>query len=91
MRTKPKFHGIRDAEYPKEAKPLGLRGSVRLRVTIHPNGAIHAEILRSSGHEILDQAAIQYVYDNQQSFEPARENGTPVSASLPLTFNFRLR
>ncbi|MGD8175851.1 energy transducer TonB [Marinimicrobium sp. ARAG 43.8] len=49
--------------YPAEALRQQLTGSLRLSVAINPDGTIHeVEILQSSGHRILDQAAVQIVH-----------------------------
>lgn len=48
--------------YPKEARAAKIYGDLRLQVTIYPNGSLDkVTILRSSGHDILDQAAIKIV------------------------------
>ena len=59
--------------YPQEALQRRLTGDLRLSVAINPNGTIHSvEILESSGHRILDQAAVQIVHLTApfQSFPP---------------------
>ena len=59
--------------YPQEALQQRLTGDLRLSVAINPNGTIHSvEILESSGHRILDQAAVQIVHLAApfQSFPP---------------------
>ena len=49
--------------YPQEALQRRLTGDLRLSVAINPDGTIHSvEILESSGHRILDQAAVQIVH-----------------------------
>lgn len=46
--------------YPQEAIDRGLEGEVRLRLTLTPDGrVVDAGILASSGHALLDQAALQ--------------------------------
>lgn len=48
--------------YPQEALNRRLTGSLRLSVVINPDGTLHAiDILQSSGHRILDDAARQIV------------------------------
>ena len=48
--------------YPEEARRRNLYGDLRLVVTLLPNGDVEGiEILQSSGHAILDQAAIRIV------------------------------
>jgi len=49
--------------YPEEALNQQITGSLRLSVAINPDGGVHeVEILQSSGHSVLDQAAIQIVH-----------------------------
>lgn len=49
--------------YPQEALNQQITGSLRLSVAINPDGSVHeVEILHSSGHRVLDQAAIQIVH-----------------------------
>ena len=46
--------------YPPLARRRGLEGTVRVKITISPDvGITHTEIAHSSGHRILDQAAIR--------------------------------
>ncbi len=48
--------------YPQEALNRRITGSLRLSVSINPDGTIQSvEILQSSGQSILDQAAVQIV------------------------------
>lgn len=49
--------------YPQEALERRLTGELRLSVSIKPDGRLHeVEILSSSGHQLLDQAALQIVH-----------------------------
>lgn len=48
--------------YPEEAKSDLLRGEVIIRFSVTPDGqVVYIEIARSSGHEILDQAALESI------------------------------
>jgi protein TonB len=58
-----KVETIGNQHYPSKAKQLGLYGNLRMVVSILPNGEVHqVKILQSSGHKILDQAAIKIVH-----------------------------
>jgi len=47
--------------YPLEA-PRGIHGSVQLAVTLGPDGSVKAmEVRESSGHDVLDRAAMRIV------------------------------
>lgn len=71
--------------YPPEAVALGLEGEVRLLLTLAPDGAvIDATVAASSGHALLDQAAVR----------AARAMGRLIGADrreviLPVTFRLR--
>ena len=53
---------VGNAHYPEAARRQHLEGDVRLSVALRPDGSIQAiELLSSSGHRELDQAAIRSV------------------------------
>jgi len=53
---------VGNLNYPAEAKAKGIRGSLQLTVAIKADGEIESvEINRSSGHKVLDQAAVRTV------------------------------
>ena len=57
-----KIESIGKLNYPDEARQRNLRGDLSLLVTIRPDGSLkEAKILRSSGHQILDDAALRIV------------------------------
>lgn len=59
-----KVERIGNLNYPKEAKRQRLNGSLMLSVDINPDGSVPVDgivVSRSSGHEILDKAAIKIV------------------------------
>ena len=59
-----KVERIGNMNYPKEAKRKSLNGSLMLSVDINPDGSVPVNgivISRSSGHDILDKAAIKIV------------------------------
>jgi periplasmic protein TonB len=59
--SKVEFVGNRN--FPKEAISQQIFGSLRLLTTLNPNGTIDSvEILQSSGHRVLDDAALQIVH-----------------------------
>jgi len=56
-----KIESVGNANYPDEARGR-LYGSVLVVVTLRPDGSVQsAEIDRSSGHEVLDRAALRIV------------------------------
>jgi TonB family protein len=74
--------------YPEAARSNGISGSVDLRLTIGTTGCMErAEVLRSSGAEELDEAAIdlsEYVH-----YFPARRGGQPIRGAYTRTIAFQ--
>jgi len=57
-----RIESIGNANYPDEATKNGIYGTLRLMVSINPDGTINdIRILRSSGERVLDAAAIRIV------------------------------
>ncbi|MBI2226587.1 MAG: energy transducer TonB [Betaproteobacteria bacterium] len=75
--------------YPWQARRMGIEGRVVLQVEILQNGNTgRIEIRQSSGHELLDQAAITAV--GGWRFDPARIAGAPITAWADVPISFRL-
>jgi len=65
-----RIESVGNRNYPEEAQRRRLHGSLRLLVAQLPDGKVHAvEVLASSGHELLDQAAVDIVH-MAAPFEP---------------------
>lgn len=76
--------------YPERARTLGQQGTVLLHAEILPNGySQHLKVAVSSGHQLLDGAAIAAV--KQWQFVPAYEHGYPVAhwVSVPVRFTLQ--
>lgn len=57
-----KIHRVGRLNYPEEARRRNLYGDLRVTVSLLPTGHIKdIKILRSSGHQVLDDAAIRIV------------------------------
>jgi protein TonB len=57
-----KIEKIGNLNYPRQASSKRLFGSLRLMVAIRPDGSLkEVEILESSGHQVLDDAALHIV------------------------------
>lgn len=53
---------IGNLNYPEEAKTRGIHGSLQLTVAIKADGEVESiQVNRSSGHKVLDQAAVRIV------------------------------
>ena len=57
-----KIEAVGNTNYPLAARQQQLYGSLRMLVSLFPNGRVsEIQILKSSGHNILDQAAMKIV------------------------------
>jgi len=78
--------------YPRAARRRGQQGTVTLLVEVLPNGRVGGiDIDRSSGHQLLDDAAVKAV--KKWRFAPARKGRTSVRAwvKIPVEFNLKDR
>ncbi|UCE64321.1 MAG: energy transducer TonB, partial [Nitrospirota bacterium] len=74
--------------YPRIAKEQGWQGTVKLTLTIGPDGKISsATVLTSSGFPILDQIALDATED--WLFQPQKDGEFPVATkvNVPVKFN----
>jgi protein TonB len=73
--------------YPIEAEIHGEHGSVVLVIHVSESGmATGADVLESSGYEVLDQAAVTAV--RKWHFHAAMKKGRPVPFDMPFRFIF---
>lgn len=87
LETPPDFSMNPPPRYPAEAVRNGWEGEVLLRITVAPDGQVsRVSIEKSSGHEILDQAALRAV--RLWKGIPATQAGEPVSVVrlMPVRF-----
>ncbi|WP_333874054.1 energy transducer TonB [Methylobacter sp.] len=76
-------------KYPGIATSRGWEGTVQLRVKVSAEGdSEEVTVQRSSGYEVLDEAAIEAV--EKWKFIPAKRGETPVSSSVIVPINFVL-
>ncbi|MBY0522980.1 MAG: energy transducer TonB [Gemmataceae bacterium] len=75
--------------YPREAQLQGLEGRVVLSIRVAADGSVaEATIERSSGYQILDDAALRF--GRSITFRPARKGKTAVATEVLLPVRFRL-
>jgi protein TonB len=75
--------------YPPRAVEFGLTGTVLVRARVLPDGSTEeTRVWRSSGHALLDAAAIAAV--RRWAFEPASVEGRRVEAWVEVPVHFRL-
>ena len=76
--------------YPRIAKKSGWEGTVLVRVTVETNGrASQVVVSRSSGHKVLDDAAVKAV--KRWSFRPARDGNIPIRSVVVVPLKFSLK
>ena len=70
---------------------LGNQGIVVLRLQIGPEGGVlNAKVLRSSGAEGLDRAALSWVIAHWR-YQPAVRDGAAVPSAVDVAVKFNLR
>lgn len=75
--------------YPETARENGWEGVVMLSVSVGASGeALSVGISKSSGHSLLDAAAVDAV--RRWRFAPARRAGVPVPGTATVPIRFRL-
>ena len=73
--------------YPPEAARLGQAGTVVVLIHVSMQGvALDAEVVRSSGYRLLDEAARNAVL--RWEFVPAMRDGKPLPFDMAMTFTF---
>lgn len=76
-------------KYPPLAREKGYEGTVYLRVLVQADGRVgNLSIDRSSGHEVLDRAAVDSV--KEWTFLPAQKGGKRVESWVLLPVKFKL-
>ncbi|WP_417841005.1 TonB family protein [Terasakiella sp.] len=76
-------------KYPKIARKRGWQGRVVLSVHVDANGQpVDVQIAQSSGHKILDRAALKTV--RKWTFKPARKAGFDIASKLRIPIRFDL-
>lgn len=75
--------------YPRAARQRGLQGVVMVRVAVSADGLpTEVFIKESSGHPMLDEAAVEAV--RRWRFSPARSAGRAVAAAVEIPVRFAL-
>ena len=75
--------------YPREARPYGVEGQVKLRIILGADGRVRDEIevLEGLPHGVTEEAIKAA---RRIEFEPAQKDGRPVSQYVTLIYNFNL-
>ena len=76
-------------EYPRLAKQAGITGVVWVKALVDKDGTVKkAIVLKSSGNESLDEAAVEAAPSNK--FKPGIQNGRPIAVWVSYKVNFSL-
>jgi protein TonB len=76
---------MKNLKYPPAARRLGWKGAVTVSFVVLENGAAqNIKVIKSSGHDILDQAVIKTIQQTQPFPKP------PVKAELTIPIVFQL-
>jgi protein TonB len=90
VEAKPKYLENDPPHYPRVARRRGYSGTVVVQVLVNRSGrAEEVQLASSSGHRILDKAALSAV--SEWRFEPGTKNGIPVSMRVKVPVRFSLR
>lgn len=85
----PEMIHVEPPVYPDSARDAGLEGIVWLNLHVSKNGRVlESTILESSGYPILDTAA--WLAAPRHLFDPATQDGKPISFWLKYQVNFQL-
>ena len=78
-------------DYPTVSRRLGEQGTLRLKLTIGPDGHVANTVLvNSSGHDRLDAAAIEWVKAHWL-YQPAKQGSRAVASVTDAVVTFRLQ
>jgi protein TonB len=76
-------------EYPEMGIFLGYQGDVLVRIRVSAKGeSVGVEILRSSGHKVLDDSAASAL--RKWRFTPTKHDNTPMNDSVIITVSYVL-
>jgi len=77
--------------YPPLSRRLGEEGTVQLKLAIGTDGRVQsADLVKSSGSERLDEAALNWVQSHWR-YRPATSEGRPVSSETRVNVVFNLK
>ena len=89
IRARPLYKQNSSPTYPRRARRLGYEGLVLLKVLINENGGVDdLAVLQSSGHGVLDRAALSAV--KKWMFEPGTEGGIKKKMWVKIPVRFDL-
>jgi periplasmic protein TonB len=79
---------LKNLSYPRMAKKMGWSGVVEIKLVVDTNGKLlEASVLKSSGKEVLDDAALKAALSLKDKLLPKPQ--TRSTLILPISFNLR--
>ncbi len=88
--TPPAFRVRQEPAYPERARRAGAAGVAVVRLVLSAGGAVErVELMTSSGHRLLDEAALDAA--RASTFTPAERARRPIAAEAVATYRFELR
>ncbi len=90
VEVKPQPISIPTPAYPELARNAGIEGQVVIKALVEIDGSvIHAEVLKGSGNQSLDAAAVKAAY--RARFTPAKQRDQPVRVPVSIPYRFTLQ
>lgn len=90
VEVKPKPLRLTTPAYPEEARKSGIEGMTVVKALVDHDGSICiTQILESSGHDLLDNAALSAVQTS--TFSPASHEGQPAKVWVSIPIKFKLQ
>ncbi|PJJ54550.1 TonB family protein [Hymenobacter chitinivorans DSM 11115] len=77
-------------QYPAQAKKEKIQGTVLVRFMVGPEGKVKRAAVVKSRHPLLDAEALRVV-SAMPAWKPGRHNGRPVSVSMTVPIEFKLK
>lgn len=87
-------HPIGQPNYPAQSVRMNQEGLVRVDVCVRPDGRLDRVTLgQSSGHRLLDEAAVKHMSRRDIRMKPGSRDGEAVTSctSVPIRFNLNRR
>ncbi len=90
VEVKPQPISVPTPNYPELARQAGIEGQVVVKARVDVDGSImYAEVMKSSGNQSLDQAAVEASY--RAKFSPAKQRDQAVRVDVSIPYRFTLQ
>jgi protein TonB len=90
VEVKPQPISVPTPAYPELARQAGIEGQTVIKALVNVDGSVtEAEVLKSSGNQSLDAAAVEAAY--KARFTPAKQRDQPVRVYVSIPYRFSLQ